>query len=153
MTVGNIQVDKAVVLVGQLEKLADESVWGCAYRALVDLETTCPPHQIERQGDVSWQRPLRRDRKRNSSVKANCIQPIKHVALLKHRGSLTTGCPAQWRALSSFRKSDNWLPCSMTTYRGVKNPQAVERNKKNKEMEKQEMRPSLPGGGLKWQVG
>ncbi|XP_070296717.1 small VCP/p97-interacting protein-like [Salvelinus sp. IW2-2015] len=40
-----------------------------------------------------------------------------------------------------------------TTYRGVKNPQAVERNKKNKEMEKQEMRPSLPGGGLKWQVG
>ncbi|XP_055789141.1 small VCP/p97-interacting protein-like isoform X1 [Salvelinus fontinalis] len=33
-----------------------------------------------------------------------------------------------------------------TTYRGVKNPQAVERNKKNKEMEKQEMRPSPPGG-------
>ncbi|XP_055771091.1 small VCP/p97-interacting protein-like isoform X3 [Salvelinus fontinalis] len=46
-----------------------------------------------------------------------------------------------------------------TTYRGVKNPQAVERNKKNKEMEKQEMRPSPPGGGggggggMKWQVG
>ncbi|XP_021434250.2 small VCP/p97-interacting protein isoform X2 [Oncorhynchus mykiss] len=34
-----------------------------------------------------------------------------------------------------------------TTSRGVKNPQAVERNKKNKEMEKQEMRPSPPGGG------
>uniref|UniRef100_A0A4W5RJ48 Uncharacterized protein n=1 Tax=Hucho hucho TaxID=62062 RepID=A0A4W5RJ48_9TELE len=34
-----------------------------------------------------------------------------------------------------------------TTYRGVKNPQAVERNKKNKEMEKQEMRPSPSGGG------
>ncbi|XP_055771085.1 uncharacterized protein LOC129847344 isoform X2 [Salvelinus fontinalis] len=67
------------------------SVWGCAYRALVDLETTCPPHQIERQGDLSWQRPLRRDRKRNSSVKANCIQPIKHVVLLKHRDNLQ-GC-------------------------------------------------------------
>nr|XP_029512039.1 small VCP/p97-interacting protein-like isoform X3 [Oncorhynchus nerka] len=34
-----------------------------------------------------------------------------------------------------------------TTSRGVKNPQAAERNKKNKEMEKQEMRPSPPGGG------
>ncbi|XP_052322749.1 uncharacterized protein LOC127908421 isoform X7 [Oncorhynchus keta] len=102
---------------------------------MVDLETTCPPHQIERQGDVSWQRQPSRDRKRNSSVKANCIQPIKHVGLLKHRGSLaalpngehyplsgslaalpngehyplsgslTSGCSSQWRALSSLRKS------------------------------------------------
>ncbi|XP_052322747.1 uncharacterized protein LOC127908421 isoform X5 [Oncorhynchus keta] len=135
---------------------------------MVDLETTCPPHQIERQGDVSWQRQPSRDRKRNSSVKANCIQPIKHVGLLKHRGSLaalpngehyplsgslTSGCSVQWRALSSLRKSDIWLLCPMTTSRGVKNPQAVERNKKNQEMEKQEMRPSPPGGGGGLKVG
>ncbi|XP_020347764.1 small VCP/p97-interacting protein isoform X1 [Oncorhynchus kisutch] len=43
-----------------------------------------------------------------------------------------------------------------TTYRGVKNPEAVERKKKKQEeMNKQEMTtsPSGGGGGLKWQVG
>ncbi|XP_042178406.1 small VCP/p97-interacting protein isoform X2 [Oncorhynchus tshawytscha] len=41
-----------------------------------------------------------------------------------------------------------------TTYRGVKNPEAVERKKKKQEeMNKQEMTTSPSGGGLKWQVG
>ncbi|KAM4619266.1 small VCP/p97-interacting protein [Polymixia lowei] len=47
-----------------------------------------------------------------------------------------------------------------TTYRGVKNPEAVERKrKKQEEMEKQAMTTSVSGGGggggggLKWQVG
>lgn len=42
-----------------------------------------------------------------------------------------------------------------TAYRGVKNPEAVERKrKKQEEMEKQEMTMSTSGGGgLKWQVG
>uniref|UniRef100_A0A3B3RKB1 Small VCP interacting protein n=1 Tax=Paramormyrops kingsleyae TaxID=1676925 RepID=A0A3B3RKB1_9TELE len=42
-----------------------------------------------------------------------------------------------------------------TSYRGVKNPESVERKKKKQEeMEKQEMMTSPSGGGgLKWQVG
>ncbi|KAG7523111.1 hypothetical protein JOB18_039702 [Solea senegalensis] len=42
-----------------------------------------------------------------------------------------------------------------TTYRGVKNPEAVERKrKKQEETEKQAMNSSLSGGGgLKWQMG
>uniref|UniRef100_A0AAQ4RM18 Small VCP interacting protein n=1 Tax=Gasterosteus aculeatus aculeatus TaxID=481459 RepID=A0AAQ4RM18_GASAC len=43
-----------------------------------------------------------------------------------------------------------------TTYRGVKNPEAVERKKKKQEeIEKQEMTTpaSGGGGGLKWQMG
>lgn len=44
-----------------------------------------------------------------------------------------------------------------TTYRGVKNPEAVERKKKKQEeTEKQAMTTSVSGGrggGLKWQVG
>ncbi|XP_076863658.1 small VCP/p97-interacting protein isoform X1 [Brachyhypopomus gauderio] len=42
-----------------------------------------------------------------------------------------------------------------TTYRGVKNPEAVERKKKKQEeMDKQAMSTSPSGGGgLKWQVG
>ncbi|KAM6961001.1 small VCP/p97-interacting protein [Aplochiton taeniatus] len=42
-----------------------------------------------------------------------------------------------------------------TNYRGVKNPEAVERKKKKQEeIEKQAMSTSTSGGGgLKWQVG
>ncbi|KAM9375558.1 small VCP/p97-interacting protein isoform 1-T1 [Pholidichthys leucotaenia] len=42
-----------------------------------------------------------------------------------------------------------------TAYRGVKNPEAVERKrKKQEEIDKQEMTSSVSGGGgLKWQVG
>ncbi|XP_004575171.1 small VCP/p97-interacting protein [Maylandia zebra] len=43
-----------------------------------------------------------------------------------------------------------------TAYRGVKNPEAVERKrKKQEEAEKQAMSTSVSGGGggLKWQVG
>ncbi|KAM8890669.1 small VCP/p97-interacting protein isoform 1-T3 [Spinachia spinachia] len=45
-----------------------------------------------------------------------------------------------------------------TTYRGVKNPEAVERKKKKQEeIEKQEITASASGGGggggLKWQMG
>ncbi|XP_013869050.1 small VCP/p97-interacting protein [Austrofundulus limnaeus] len=43
-----------------------------------------------------------------------------------------------------------------TAYRGIKNPEAVERKrKKQEEIEKQEMTSSVSGGGggLKWQVG
>ncbi|XP_046890501.1 small VCP/p97-interacting protein [Hypomesus transpacificus] len=42
-----------------------------------------------------------------------------------------------------------------TTYRGVKNPEGVERKKKKQEeIEKQAMTTSNSGGGgLKWQVG
>ncbi|KAG9281035.1 small VCP/p97-interacting protein [Astyanax mexicanus] len=42
-----------------------------------------------------------------------------------------------------------------STYRGIKNPEAVERKKKKQEeMEKQAMSTSPSGGGgLKWQVG
>lgn len=43
-----------------------------------------------------------------------------------------------------------------TTYRGIKNPEALERKKKKQEeVEKEALNP-LPsggGGGLKWQVG
>ncbi|XP_052322748.1 small VCP/p97-interacting protein-like isoform X6 [Oncorhynchus keta] len=76
-----------------------------------------------------------------------------HKACRPTKASRKSGCSAQWRALSSLRKSDIWLLCPMTTSRGVKNPQAVERNKKNQEMEKQEMRPSPPGGGGGLKVG
>ncbi|XP_042157892.1 small VCP/p97-interacting protein-like [Oncorhynchus tshawytscha] len=54
--------------------------------------------------------------------------------------SPTTDRETRRRQLAEQRQKE-------TTSRGVKNPQAVERNKKNKEMEKQEMRPSPPGGG------
>ncbi|XP_051975317.1 small VCP/p97-interacting protein-like isoform X1 [Xyrauchen texanus] len=42
-----------------------------------------------------------------------------------------------------------------TTYRGIKNPEAVEgKKKKQEEMEKQTVNPApAGGGGLKWQVG
>ncbi|KAF7663252.1 hypothetical protein LDENG_00215520 [Lucifuga dentata] len=42
-----------------------------------------------------------------------------------------------------------------TAYRGVKNPEAVERKRKKQEaMEKETMSTSVSGGGgLKWQVG
>uniref|UniRef100_A0A3Q2T711 Small VCP interacting protein n=2 Tax=Fundulus heteroclitus TaxID=8078 RepID=A0A3Q2T711_FUNHE len=42
-----------------------------------------------------------------------------------------------------------------TAYRGVKNPEAVERKrKKQEEIDKQAMTTSVSGGGgLKWQVG
>ncbi|KAG7468361.1 hypothetical protein MATL_G00142140 [Megalops atlanticus] len=42
-----------------------------------------------------------------------------------------------------------------TSYRGIKNPEAVERKKKKQEeMEKQAMTATpTGGGGLKWQVG
>ncbi|XP_036399806.1 small VCP/p97-interacting protein [Megalops cyprinoides] len=42
-----------------------------------------------------------------------------------------------------------------TSYRGIKNPEAVERKKKKQEeMEKQAMTVTpTGGGGLKWQVG
>ncbi|KAM7396845.1 hypothetical protein PAMP_019853 [Pampus punctatissimus] len=55
---------------------------------------------------------------------------------------------------------DGWglkcFPVKRTAYRGVKNPEAVERKrKKQEETEKQEMTTSMSGGGggLKWQVG
>ncbi|XP_050955536.1 small VCP/p97-interacting protein isoform X1 [Labeo rohita] len=42
-----------------------------------------------------------------------------------------------------------------TTYRGIKNPEALERKKKKQEETEKQTMNSVPsgGGGLKWQVG
>lgn len=40
-----------------------------------------------------------------------------------------------------------------TTYRGIKNPDALERKKKKQEETEKQTMNSSGGGGLKWQVG